>query len=98
MQKPYWHIEGYASPNKIFDEKATVDCFSEKQIQFLLMALTARASLNDEEIVGAYAIRSMEITNNLLTVNKDGPYQVYSCSTNPHFTAKVVRRPGGMIY
>ena len=55
MSNRYWHIKEYEGTTEIFDIKVKVGCFTEKQIQSLLMALTAKAGLNFDEIVGAYA-------------------------------------------
>jgi hypothetical protein len=87
----HWRIEGYDSLTKIYDEEVEVSCFSEKQIQALLMALAAKAGLEFPEIVGAYARRHSRIANNFLSVRKEGrPYPVFSCGDNPHFIARVV--------
>jgi hypothetical protein len=92
MSKLYWHIEGYDSLNKIYDRKIKAGYFSEKQIQTLLMALAARAGLNFDEIVSAYAKKGTKIANELLSVQKDGPYPItYSCGSNPHFIARIIR-------
>ena len=91
MSELYWHIEGYNSPNKTYDRKVKAVYFSEKQIQVLRMALTAKAGLNFDEIVGAYAKKGTKIANNLLSIQKDGPYPIYSCGDNPYFTARVIR-------
>lgn len=90
MKQPYWLIEGYDSLTRIYKRKEKVGFFSEKQIKALLMALTAREGLNRDEIVGAYAKRKTRIANHLLSVQKDGPYRIYSCGENPFFTARVV--------
>jgi hypothetical protein len=87
----HWRIEGYDSLTKIYDQEVEVSCFSEKQIQALLMALAAKAGLGFTEIVGAYARRRSRIANNFLSVRKEGrPYPVFSCGDNPHFIARVV--------
>ena len=65
-------------------------CFTENQIKALLMALAAKAGLNFEEIVGAYAKKKTKISNDLLSIQKDGLYPTYMCGSNPHFIASVV--------
>ena len=90
MSNRYWHIKGYESTTEIFDIKVKVGCFTEKQIQSLLMALTAKAGLNFDEIVGAYAKKKNKISNDLLSIQKDGPYPVYMCGDNLHFIARVI--------
>ena len=74
----------------IYDRKVKLGYFSEVRIQELLMALAARAGLNYDEIVGAYAAKNAKIANLLLEVRKDGPHPVYTCGDNPWFTARVV--------
>ncbi len=85
----YWHIEGYESLTKIYDRKVKIGHFSEKQLQSLLMTLTAKAGLSFDEIVGAYASKRSKISNNLLFIQRD-LYPVISCGDNPHFIARVV--------
>ena len=53
------------------------------------MALTAKAGLNFDEIIGAYASSSSKISNNLLSIQR-GLYPVISCGNNPHFIARVI--------
>ena len=55
-----------------------------------MKALTAKAGLSYDEIVGAYAKKRTKISNELLLVKKDGPYQVYTCGSNPYFIARVI--------
>ena len=55
MTEKLWEIRGYDSMEQIFEIHVPVDCFSEKRIQELLKALAARAGLEFNEIVGAYA-------------------------------------------
>jgi hypothetical protein len=90
MNQKYWHIEGYDSTTKIYDRKVKVGFFSENQIQNLLKALAAKAGLSFDEIVGAYAKKKTKISNDLLSIQKDGPYLIYMCGDNPHFIARVV--------
>jgi len=90
MKPKYWYIEGYDSTTKIFEKKVNVGCFSENQIKSLLMALAAKAGLNFNEIVGAYAKKNTKISNDLLSIQKDSPYPAYTCGDNPYFHARVV--------
>jgi hypothetical protein len=91
MSNLYWHIEGYDSLDKIYDRKVKVGYFSQNQIQALLKALAAKAYLNFNEIVGAYAKKGTKIANDLLYIHKDGPHPTYFCGTNPCFIARVIR-------
>ncbi len=81
----YWHIEGYDNLNKIYEKKVKAAYFSHKQIQALLKALAAKAGLNFNEIVGAYQKKGTKTANELLSVQKSGPYAIYSCGDNPRF-------------
>jgi len=91
MKQRYWHIEGYDSLKKIFDKKVKIGCISQNQIQDILKALAAKANLNFEEIVGAYAKKNSKIHNNLLLINKSVTKPVtYTCGKNPHFIARIV--------
>jgi hypothetical protein len=90
MEQRFWHIEGYDSSTKIYDKKVKVGCFSDNQIKNLLKALTAKAGLSYDEIVGAYAKKNTKILNELLIIQRDGPSQVYTCGSNPHFIARVI--------
>jgi hypothetical protein len=90
MTKRYWHIEGYDGTKKIFEKRVKVGLFSQNMVKALLMALTAKAGLNFEEIVGAYAKKKTKISNDLLTIQKDGPYLTFMYGENPHFIAKVI--------
>ena len=91
MTTRYWHILGYDGLEKIYDRKVKVGYFSETRIRELLMALAARAGLNYDEIVGAYAARNAKIANVLLDVRKEGPYPDYTCGDNPYFVARVIK-------
>ncbi len=90
MAQRYWHILGFDSTEKIFDKKVKVGVFTENQIKAVLMALAAKAGLDFEEIVGAYAKKKTKISNELLSIKKEGPYPTYMCGDNPYFIASVV--------
>jgi len=93
-QKRYWRIEGYDSTEKIFEKRIPISQIGENKLQDLLRALTAKASLTYNEIVGAYANRGTEIANDLLEVHRDGPYPRFACGTNPHFYVCIVDEDG----
>ena len=76
MKQRFWCIEGHDSFTKLYEQKVKVGCFSGKQMQALLMALTAKASLDYVEIVGAYANKNTKIANEKLFIEKDGLNQV----------------------
>ena len=89
MTQRCWHIVGYDSTEKIFEKKVKMGWFSENQIEQILRALTARAGLDFEEIVGAYAKRGAKVSNELPHVHRDFQNGTLMCGTNPHFIAKV---------
>ena len=89
IKQKYWHIKGYDSQTKIYDQKVKIGCFSESQIKNLLKALAAKSGLDFDEIVGAYAKKGTKISNDLLLIQKDGHYPIYSCGGNPVFIARV---------
>lgn len=90
MEQRFWLIEGYEDLTKIYDRKVKLGCFSDKQIKTLLKALTAKAGLSYDEIVGAYAKKKTNIANELLFVKKDVLHPVYTCGDGPYFIAQVV--------
>ena len=90
MMDRQWHIVGWDGTKKIFETHVPLGCFSENQIQRLLMCLAAKSGLTFEEIVGAYSRRRTKLANDLLHCHKDGLGPAYNCGTNPHFTARVV--------
>jgi hypothetical protein len=61
MDNLYWYIEGYDSLNKIYERKVKLSYLSQNQIQALLKALVAKAGLDFNEIVGAYAKKGTKI-------------------------------------
>jgi len=88
----FWKIEGYDSLTKIYERELKSGCFSEKQIQAVLQSLVAKAGLDFDEIVGAYAKRNTRVANDLLLVQRDGPYSRFMCGDNPYFTARVIEK------
>lgn len=86
-----WRIRGYDSTIEIYRRDFKGSDLGEHQVKSLLRALVARAGLDYDEIVGAYAARRAGIANNLLEVTRDGLGLRFSCGTNPHFTAVFVR-------
>jgi len=97
LKKRYWCIQGYDGLKTIFKMKVGVGQFTDDQIKHLLQALAAKAGLNFDEIVGAYAKRRTKISNKLLHVHKDSTRPDYMCGSNPVFTARVVDEDGKII-
>ena len=92
MKQRYWQLRGYDGTTEILSKEVSVSYFSENQIKCLLKALVAKTGLDFDEMVGAYAKKNSKISNDLLTINKDGAYPVFTCGDNPHFIARVVTR------
>jgi len=88
----FWKIEGYDSLTKIYEKELKLSYFSEKQIQDVLKVLVAKAGLEFDEIVGAYARKKTKIANDSLLVQKDGPYPRFMCGENPYFTARIIEK------
>jgi len=88
----FWKIEGYDSLTKIYEKELKLGCFSEKQIQAVLQSLVAKAGMDFDEIVGAYAKRGTKGANNLLGVHKDRRHHQFMCGINPYFTARVIEK------
>jgi hypothetical protein len=90
----YWRICGYDSSKQIFDRTVEHSQFTVRQMENLLMALTAKVGLDCDEIVGAYSTRKTKIANEHLAVHHDFQYPTLSCGSNPHFVASVVDEAG----
>lgn len=85
-----WLIRGYDGTTTIYEKKVDRGQLSENQVKTLLMILTAKAGLSFDEIVGACAKRRTKIANEHLQVQRDGPYPVFMCGSNPHFIASIL--------
>ena len=90
MTKRYWRIIGYESESRVFETHIPVGCLSERQLKELLKALTAKAGLSLDEIVGAYVRKNTRRSNDLLLVQKEKHHQEYMCGDNPYFVAEVI--------
>ena len=94
MSTLYWRIEGFESTQAVFEMDVPLGSFTDDQVRQLLRALAAKAGLNYDEIVGAYAKRRTKIANGLLDVHRDGPEPQYWCGHGPVFMARVVDENG----
>jgi hypothetical protein len=83
MNKLYWRSRGYELLTLVFDRTVEHSQFSTHQMKHLRKTFTAKASLDYNEIVGAYAKRGTKIANDL----KDSSYPTLNCGVNPHFSA-----------
>lgn len=90
-----WLIKGYDGSSVIYERRVDVGQLTQDQVKALLMALTAKAGLTFDEIVGAYAKRRTKAANNLLRVQREGPYSIFMCGSDPHFIASLVFRDSG---
>ena len=90
MTTRYWRISGYDSGSKIFETLVPVGCFTERQVKDLLKALAAKTGLTLDEIVGAYARKNTNYSNDLLLVQKEKPHPEYMCGDDPYFIAEVI--------
>lgn len=93
--KFYWIIEGFDSSKMIFSKRVPVGSLTERQLESLLKALTAKAGLEFDEIVGAYATKRTKIYNRHLEIQKYNDDErrttVRWCGNNPHFVARSVK-------
>ncbi len=97
MKNRYWRIQGYDSTELIFERRILVGQLTDSQIRDLLKALTAKAGLTFNEIIGAYAKRRTRIANDLLSVRRDGAGPTIWCGDNPHFIACMVDENGKVV-
>ena len=86
MTQRYWIIKGYDGETKILEKMVKLGLFTERQIAVLLKTLAAQ-TLDVDEIIGALARRNCSISNDLLEVQRDGPFPRFRCGENPHFSA-----------
>ncbi len=64
----HWVIRGFDGHTKIYERTIGLGQLSEKQVEAVLKALAAKAGLEFDETVGAYATRGTRIANDLLHV------------------------------
>jgi hypothetical protein len=87
--KTYWLIQGFDSTTKIYEKRIDASHMTRGQAMSLLKALVAKAGLTFDEIVGAYVKKQARIANGHLSVQKEGPYPVFFCGSNPHFALSI---------
>ena len=88
-----WIVRGYDGTNLIYERAIPCALYTKNQIQLLLQALTAKAGLSNDEIVGAYARKRSKLRNGHLEVQQNGPSGGLMCGSNPHFVAFIERKP-----
>jgi hypothetical protein len=91
MREFYWVIEGFNSDREIYSTRVKSTLFLPRQIEALLMALTAKAGLTFDEMVGAYARKHTKLTSIHLAIQRDVPHRTLMCGSNPHFAARLVK-------
>ena len=91
-KKRYWHIVGYDSTTKIYDDKVLQGCYTEHQMANLLRALVSCAGLSYQEIVDSYARSNSRRYKSLLEVHRQSEPKKFflRCGPNPYFIASVV--------
>lgn len=85
----YWVIEGFDSEKEIYSESIKATLISPSRMESLLKALTARAGLTFDEIVGAYVIKSAKRHNAYLEVHRDVKHSTLVCGSAPSFAARL---------
>ena len=88
----YWLIQGYDGFTKIYEKQVDGGQLTESQVIALLKTLVAKAGLNFDQIVGAYAKSRTRVANDLLFVRRSGPDLKFSCGENPYFVATLLSR------
>ena len=89
----HWVITGYESTRKIYERKVKAGLFNEKQIERLLMALSAKG-LTFDEILGACAKKKTKMSNGLLAVHRESSCYLFWCGQNRYFTAEIAEHKG----
>ncbi len=87
----HWIIRGYESAEKIYERKVKAGVFSERRIEILLMALSAK-QLTFDEIVGACAKKKTKLRNELLTVQRETTRYMLWCGKGRYFTAEIAQQ------
>ncbi|MGC2613254.1 MAG: hypothetical protein WA354_04420 [Terracidiphilus sp.] len=85
-----WHIRGYDGTTEIFDQSVSIRQITDSGIKELLRALVAK-NLSPHELIGAYAKRGTQVSNDLLEIRKENQLEkkrtLYTCGANPHYAA-----------
>ncbi len=97
MAKNFWRIRGHSGFDEFLDLTVPAGSMTEDQVQDLLRCFAAKEALSYREILGAYVKRRTKLTNDLLHVQKNGPYPEYRCGLDLCFTAIVVDENGDRI-
>jgi hypothetical protein len=84
-----WIIQGWDGSKKIYEAEVNVNKLGPNQIKSLLRALTAKAGLTFDEILGAHLKRRTVGSTEHLHVNDDPEHHTLMCGSNPHFVARV---------
>jgi len=95
--KRFWRIEGADSLTPIFRKVVPLHHFSENQMRQLLCALEAKAHLDFDEIVAAYARRGSKSWVNHLEVHRDRLSDRQYMMWCGQFIANIVDEDGKII-
>src|SRR5690242_14557491 len=92
----HWLIEGFDGTENIFLKRVDINQLSINQAESLLRALVAKASLTLDEIVGGYVKRRTKGATAHLLVQRDGPFPIFHCGSNPHFIISLRNASGAV--
>lgn len=97
MTKRFWRVRGESGHDTIFDVTLPLGSITDDQLKALLKCLAAKATLTNEEIVGAYVKRKTKQAHEILKVRPNGSCPGYYCGADTVFIAVVVDEAGGRI-
>lgn len=86
MSETFWLIQGWDNGTLLYEKIVESNLMTISQVQILLKALTAKAALDYDEIVGSYIRRESKTAVDHLVVHQERPHAIFRCGSNPHFT------------
>ncbi len=90
--KKYWLIELWNSTELMEQRKIPIGQITVSQFKNLLITLTAKHTLGDDEIINYFLRKNTKRYSDLLkvqTLQGEGPAS-FSCGENPFFTARTI--------
>ena len=91
MEKLFWEIAVWNSTKKLKQFLVPYGKIAEGKLEELLRVLTAKYALKAEEIVPCFQKRKTKGYSILLEVQRSYKPIGYSCGTNPHCYARVIK-------
>jgi len=89
-KKKIWEIQGWDSTTLLFQYTLGAGQINESRMAELLRALTAKISLNEQEIISSYVKKGTQAHQDHLQVQRlNGNTFQLSCGTNPYVTATI---------